>query len=89
MATLHRQVKAGGHAPVSEPGATNYRGRLGGGALDRTWSGPSRSTCAGGHSGSASCTGTSCEGARQISVEAPLERIPVFVRAGANIPVAG
>ena len=34
-------------------------------------------------------SGTIYEGARQISVEAPLERIPVFLRAGADIPVAG
>jgi alpha-D-xyloside xylohydrolase len=34
-------------------------------------------------------TGATVEGAREISVEAPLERIPVFSRAGADIPVAG
>ena len=34
-------------------------------------------------------TGTTWEGALQISVEAPLERIPVFVRAGVDIPIAG
>ena len=34
-------------------------------------------------------TGAAVEGARQVSVEAPLDRIPVFVRAGADVPVAG